>query len=32
MLDDEVVKERTNKGYTPVKVGLYVQDQIEYKV
>lgn len=29
--DDEVVKERTNKGYTPVKIGLYFQDQIEYK-
>ncbi len=29
--DNEVVKERTNKAYTPVKVGLYVQDQIEYK-
>ena len=29
--DNEVVREKTNKPYQPVKMGAYVQDQISYK-
>ncbi|MBX3043651.1 MAG: TonB-dependent receptor [Candidatus Kapabacteria bacterium] len=29
--DNEVVRERTNRPYNPMKLGMYVQDQISYK-